>query len=100
MSEPTISLEDIWAEAAKRFQEICGESLQRGDVKNFDDVKKKIENVNKQPYGASDEQDDKWDKAKSVGLQSLKYMKMLLGAASQAAVFVSLIVAHSSGNKS
>lgn len=89
MSENTTSLEDIWAEAAKRFQEICGESLQRGDVKTFDDVRKKIENVNKQPYGASDEQDDKWDKAKSVGLQSLKYMKMLLGAASQAAVFVS-----------
>lgn len=90
MSENMTSLEDIWVEAAKRFQEICGESLQRGDVKSFDDVKKKIENVNKQnPYGASDEQDDKWDKAKSVGLQSLKYMKMLLGAASQAAVFVS-----------
>lgn len=94
MSENTTSLEDIWAEAAKRFQEICGESLQRGDVKTFDDVRKKIENVNK-PYGASDEQDDKWDKAKSVGLQSLKYMKMLLGAASQAAVFVSRAAACS-----
>ncbi|KAI3393281.1 hypothetical protein diail_4491 [Diaporthe ilicicola] len=88
MSDTTISLEGIWAEAAKQFQEICGEALLRGDVKSFDDVKKQIENVNKQPYGVSDEQDDKWDKAKSVGLQSLKYMKMLLGAASQAAVFI------------
>lgn len=92
MSETPISLDEIWAEAARQFHDICGESLQRGDVKSFDDVRRKIENVSKQPYGASDDQEDKWDKAKGVGLQSLKYMKMLLGAASQAATFVGHII--------
>lgn len=88
MSETSVSLDEIWTEAAKQFQEICGESLQKGDVQSFDDVRRKIENVNKQPYGAGDDEQDKWDKAKSVGLQSLKYMRMLLGAASQASTFV------------
>lgn len=89
MTDTKVSLDEIWAEAARQFQEICGESLQRGDVKSFDDVRKKIENANKQPGYVNDEPEDKWEKAKTVGLQSLKYMKMLLGAASQAAVFVS-----------
>ncbi|KAG8158287.1 hypothetical protein KVR01_012048 [Diaporthe batatas] len=88
MSKTSTSLDDIWAEAAKKFQEICGESLERGDIKSFDDVRKKIEYTTKEPDDSSDEQDDKWEKAKSVGLQSLKYMKMLLGAASQAAEFI------------
>lgn len=79
-------------EATRQFQDICGESLQRGDVKGFDDVKRKIDNVNKQPYGVSDEQEDKWDKAKIMGLQSLKYIKLLLGAAASAATFVSHLV--------
>ncbi|KAJ0116751.1 neutral permease protein [Diaporthe amygdali] len=88
MTDTKVSLDEIWAEAARQFQDICGESLQRGDVKSFDDVRKKIENANKQPGYVNDESEDKWEKAKTVGLQSLKYMKMLLGAASQAAVFI------------
>lgn len=88
MSDATISLDEIWAEAQRQFQDICGQSLQRGDVKSFDDVRRKIENLDKQLNGASDEQEDRWDKAKNVGLQSLKLIKMLIGAASQAATFV------------
>lgn len=83
-----MSLDEIWTEAAKKFHEICGESLLKGDVKSFDDVRKKIEEVNKQPYGGDVDHEEKWDKAKSVGLKSLKYMKMLLGAAAQASTFV------------
>ncbi|KAJ7898401.1 hypothetical protein B0H13DRAFT_2252255 [Mycena leptocephala] len=76
------------ARAAKAFESICGESVQKGDVKNFDDVQRKIESGSKASYGLDAEQEDKWDKAKSVGLQSLKYLKMLVGAASQASSFV------------
>lgn len=82
------SLDEIWADAAKQFQDICGESLQRGDIKSFDDVRKKIENVDKQANGDVAEKEEKWDQAKSIGLQTLKYMKLLLGAASQASTFV------------
>lgn len=89
MSDTIISLDEIWAEAQRQFQEICGQSLQRGDVKSFDDVRRKIENLDTQLNGASDGQGDRWDKAKDVGLQSLKLIKMLIGAASQAVTLVS-----------
>ncbi|KAJ7368513.1 hypothetical protein DFH08DRAFT_676529 [Mycena albidolilacea] len=85
---PEGEMSKMWAEVAKAFESICGESLQKGDVKNFDDVQRKIESSSKASYGLDAEQDDKWDKAKSVGLQSLKYLKMLVGAASQASSFV------------
>ncbi|KAI0835757.1 hypothetical protein F5Y06DRAFT_118345 [Hypoxylon sp. FL0890] len=82
------SMNEMWAAAAKAFEDICGESLQRGDVKGFDDVQKKIEAVSKASYGIDAGQENKWDKAKSVGLKSLKYLKMLVGAASQASSFI------------
>ncbi|KAI1779641.1 hypothetical protein F4818DRAFT_400079 [Hypoxylon cercidicola] len=82
-----VSVKELWAEAAKAFEEICGESLQRGDVKGFDDVQKKIEDASKASYGI-DAEEDKWEKAKNVGLKSLKYLKMLVGAASQASSFI------------
>ncbi|KAI1376576.1 hypothetical protein F4677DRAFT_418942 [Hypoxylon crocopeplum] len=82
------SMKEIWAAAAKAFEDICGESLQRGDVKGFDDVQRKIEGVGKATYGIDAGQEDKWDKAKSVGLKSLKYLKLLVGAASQASSFI------------
>lgn len=83
-----VSVKELWAEAAKAFEEICGESLQRGDVKGFDDVQKKIESAGKASYGIDAEEEGKWEKAKIVGLKSLKYLKMLVGAASQASSFV------------
>ncbi|RFU74301.1 hypothetical protein TARUN_7928 [Trichoderma arundinaceum] len=86
--ETQVSMKEIWDAAAKDFERICGQSLQRGDVRSFDDVQKKIKSTNQLSFGANDEQDDKWEKAKSVGLQSLKYLKMLVGAASQAASFI------------
>ncbi|KAI0534357.1 hypothetical protein GGR58DRAFT_483176 [Xylaria digitata] len=82
----TVEMEEIWAEAAKSFESICGESLQRGDVKNFDDLQTKIESSSKP--GGDDGSGDRWAKAKSVGLQSLKYLKLLVGAASQASEFI------------
>ncbi|KAI0551588.1 hypothetical protein F4679DRAFT_538455 [Xylaria curta] len=86
--EGKVSLDEIWAEAANAFESICGESLKKGEVKTFDDVQKRIESSAKAPYSHNAEQESKWDKAKSVGLESLKYLKMLVGAASQAADFI------------
>jgi hypothetical protein len=84
--ERETSMEEMWAEAAKAFENICGKSLLKGNVVNFDDVQRKIESINKAMY--SEEPADKWEKAKNVGLKSLKYLKMLVGAASQATSFV------------
>jgi len=81
-------MEEMWAEAAKAFEKICGESLQQGDVRGFDDVQKKIEAAGEASYGLDAGPEDKWEKAKSVGLKSLKYLKLLVGAASQASMFV------------
>ncbi|KAI0864938.1 hypothetical protein F4860DRAFT_463830 [Xylaria cubensis] len=86
--EGKFSLDEIWAEAASSFESICGESLKKGEVKTFDDVQRRIESSAKAPYSHNTEQESKWDKAKSVGLESLKYLKMLVGAASQAADFI------------
>lgn len=88
--EGQASMKEMWDAAAKAFESICGESLQKGEVKSFDEVQRKIESTCKASYGLDGGEDDKWDKAKSVGLQSLKYLKMLVGAASQASSFVCL----------
>lgn len=80
-------MKEMWDAAAKAFEEICGESLQRGDIKGFNDVQMKIEAINKASFGPAEEA-DKWNKAKSVGLKSLKFLKMLVGAASQASSIV------------
>lgn len=89
-TEEEMSMKDLWDKAAVAFERICGESLQRGDVKTFDDVRRKIEEGTKASYD-TDEGEDKWEKAKSVGLKSLKFMKMLVGAASQASGVVCCI---------
>ncbi|KAL6699579.1 hypothetical protein J3F84DRAFT_404601 [Trichoderma pleuroticola] len=86
--EGQLSMKEIWDAAAKEFEAICGESLQRGQIKSFEDVQKKINSANQVSNGADEEQNVKWEKAKSVGLQSLKYLKMLVGAASQASSFI------------
>ncbi|PTB50785.1 hypothetical protein M431DRAFT_523482 [Trichoderma harzianum CBS 226.95] len=86
--EGQLSMKEIWDAAAKEFEAICGESLQRGQIKSFEDVQKKIKSANQISNGADEEQNVKWEKAKSVGLQSLKYLKMLVGAASQASSFI------------
>jgi len=85
-------MEEIWVEAARAFEEICGESLQRGDVKGFDDVRKKIEGASKPSFGNDAEQEGKWEKAKSAGLASLKYLKLLVGAASHASSLVRVVL--------
>lgn len=86
--EKEMSMKEMWAEAAKSFESICGESLQRGEVRSFEDVRAKIESRSKP--GVDDEPGDRWEKAKSVGLESLKYLKLLVGAACQASEFVGL----------
>ncbi|KAL6803263.1 hypothetical protein GGI42DRAFT_23562 [Trichoderma sp. SZMC 28013] len=86
--EGQLSMKEIWDAAAKEFEVICGESLQRGQIKSFEDVQKKINSANQASNAADEEQNVKWEKAKSVGLQSLKYLKMLVGAASQASSFI------------
>lgn len=88
-SKGGMTMESLWAEAAIEFKRICGKSLQKGDVTTFDDVRLKIESASKASYGMQEgDEMEKWDKAKSVGLKSLKYLKMLVGVASQASGFV------------
>ncbi|KAI5918674.1 hypothetical protein F4810DRAFT_691137 [Camillea tinctor] len=82
------SMKELWAAAAKAFESICGESLQKGEVKSFEDVQRKIESSGKASLGTAEGPEDNWNKAKNVGLTSLKYLKMLVGAATQAASLV------------
>ncbi|KAJ7619565.1 hypothetical protein FB45DRAFT_981095 [Roridomyces roridus] len=70
----------MWQEAEKEFEKICGQSLTRGDIRSFEDVQKTIE---KASYGPDAGPEDKWDKAKSVGLECLKHLKTLVDAVSQ-----------------
>lgn len=82
-----VGAKTIWDEAAENFKEICGESLLRGDVKSFDDVKEMIES-SRTSRGLDPEQKEKWEKAKGVGLESLKYLKKLVVVATKASSFV------------
>jgi hypothetical protein len=82
------SMKEMWLEAARAFETICGKSLREGEVKSFESLQSKIESSCKASYGIDADENDKWDKAKSVGLTSLKFLKMLLGAANQASSLV------------
>ncbi|KAI0444998.1 hypothetical protein F4803DRAFT_560482 [Xylaria telfairii] len=88
LPEGEMSMKEMWAEAARSFESICGESLQRGEVRSFEDVRAKIE-ISSKP-GVDDGPGDRWEKAKSAGLESLKYLKLLVGAACQASEFIPL----------
>ncbi|KAI1384920.1 uncharacterized protein F4822DRAFT_416709 [Hypoxylon trugodes] len=81
-------MEEIWAAAAEAFEKICGKSLQKGDVRGFADLRERIEAVGVASYDADPEEQDKWKKAKGFGLESLKYLKGLVYAASQASSFI------------
>lgn len=82
------AIDDLWDEAAKSFEEICGKSLQKGKVKSFDDVQRTIENNGQGIASGDSSHQAEWDTAKNIGLQSLKYLKLLVSVAAQGASFV------------
>ncbi|KAL6907289.1 hypothetical protein GGI43DRAFT_257779 [Trichoderma evansii] len=89
LSEGQALMNQLWIEAAEYFKETCGESLQNGKIKGLDDVEKEIMSIHmKTADGDGNQEQDKWKKTKEIGLTSLKYLKMLVGAASSVAPFV------------
>ncbi|KAI1320310.1 hypothetical protein F5Y16DRAFT_417501 [Xylariaceae sp. FL0255] len=87
-SRGSINLDAIWDEAAWSFEEICGESLRNGTVKDFDDLQQQIERSNKRFANFDIAEQDKWDLAKRTGLKSLKYLRTLIGATVDATSFI------------
>lgn len=81
-------MKELWDEAAKEFENICGVSLQTGNIRSFEDLQRKVENTNNTSSRLEDGEKAKRDKAKSVGLTSLKCLKLLVGFASQASSVV------------
>ncbi|KAK8036073.1 hypothetical protein PG993_008687, partial [Apiospora rasikravindrae] len=77
----------IWEAAEAKFKDLTGKSLQSGPIKTFDALRLEIE-ARSRPSSGDDESavDGKWDKAKfkSAGLEVLKWVKILVGAAVQA----------------
>jgi hypothetical protein len=83
------TMSSMWSDAGEAFEKICGLSLTRGDIKNFDDVERMIEGLSAASYGFDTARDDgKRAKARRAGLNVLKYLKMLVSAASHASSFV------------
>lgn len=83
------AIKELWDQAAKDFEIICGKSLRQGKVKTFDDVKNIIEKDRSKTVRASDTAErDGWEKAKSVGLKSLQCLKLLANVAAQGASLV------------
>lgn len=82
------AIQDMWEKAAIAFEEICKESLQEGEIRDFADVQKKIEESGQASFGNERITEDKWKSARDAGLGALNYLKMLVGIASQAATFV------------
>lgn len=83
------AIKELWDQAAKDFETICGKSLRQGKVKTFDDVKTIIQKDRSKPLRASDtSEQDGWEKAKSVGLKSLQCLKLLANVAAQGASLV------------
>ncbi|KAI0161747.1 hypothetical protein GGR52DRAFT_138239 [Hypoxylon sp. FL1284] len=73
-----------WIGAAKAFRDICDKSLVRDDVNGFDDVLNIMDRVENASHGNA-KREGMWQKIKDFGLHSLKLLKILIGAATQAA---------------
>ena len=89
------SLESMWFQAASAFEEICGESLSTGSIKNFEDVKKVIEaGDEKASFDALHNQGDRdrgfTPSARSLGMLTLKFLKPIVGAVMAGASVVCL----------
>lgn len=86
-----ISMDEMWTEAANEFEKICHKPLRKDGVNTvmtFDDVQRQIESVTKASYGPDENHRLKRERAKNIGLESLKLLKMLVGTAAQAAALV------------
>lgn len=81
------AIKELWDQAAADFETICGKSLRQGRVKTFDDVKRIIEK-DRSTTSHDAVQQDGWEKAKSVGLKTLKCLKLLANVAAQGASLV------------
>ncbi|KAJ5016676.1 putative neutral amino acid permease protein [Colletotrichum sp. SAR 10_99] len=90
------AIQDMWKKAAIAFEEICNESLQNGEIRDFTDVQKKIEESGRASFDDKSEAEDKWKSARDAGLGALNYLKMLVGIASQAATFIPIPAAATS----
>ncbi|KAJ7256871.1 hypothetical protein B0H12DRAFT_1284136 [Mycena haematopus] len=77
------SVKELWEEAAKDFERICGQSLQKGEVKNFDDLQRKIESAGHLKATVDEGKEGKQEKAKRLGLKLLTYLKLLVEVATQ-----------------
>ncbi|TEA15700.1 hypothetical protein C8034_v002212 [Colletotrichum sidae] len=86
--EGDTSMDEMWDEAARAFEEICGESLKRGGIRNFEDVQRRIESSGKESFKTNAAPEENWEMAKSVGLKSLKFLKLLVNTASQASSLI------------
>lgn len=80
-------IKEMWIEAAQEFEKICGQSLEKGKFKSFDDVRKEIESTEKASY-VDNLNKDKWDRAKDAAIKVLRGLKHLIGMASGAVSFV------------
>ncbi|KAJ4414461.1 hypothetical protein N0V82_007910 [Gnomoniopsis sp. IMI 355080] len=90
--EGEAAVQKLWEEAAEDFRKICGESLNRGDIKTFEDVRTTIEAMGGEGGNASSDaahSDDWREKTKSVGLQCLHYLSVLVPAPQAAVTMVS-----------
>ncbi|KAJ7678121.1 hypothetical protein DFH06DRAFT_1291418 [Mycena polygramma] len=85
--EVSAVMKEMWEDAAKAFESICGQSLQKGEVKNFDELQKKIESSS-DLKATDEEKEDTQEKSKKLGLKLLKYLKVLVGVATEASSLV------------
>ncbi|KAJ7619316.1 hypothetical protein FB45DRAFT_1095358 [Roridomyces roridus] len=86
VTAPEEWMQNMWDRASEEFRDICGESLTRpgSEITSFEDVQRRIEDAG---LAVAENDKLKWDKAKKVGLKSLKYLKVLVGVISQASAF-------------
>lgn len=84
LSPDEMSFDDLWDKAAKYFEDVCGKSLRDGNIRTFDDVEKQIEKQNQLYSDSDDKSKNRWEKTKGMGLETLKYLRALLGVASSA----------------
>ncbi|KAJ7678125.1 hypothetical protein DFH06DRAFT_1422671, partial [Mycena polygramma] len=83
------TVKEMWEDAAKAFESTCGQSLLKGEVKNFDDLQKKIESTRDLEASLDDEgKKGIQEKTKKLGLELLKYLRVLVEVATEASSLI------------
>jgi hypothetical protein len=84
------SLDDIWKDAARRFNALTNQDIKRSPARSLEDIRKQVDG--QQPDSSGQKEKDGKKHAKDMVLNVLSCIKLLGGVAAQGASMVCSLV--------